>query len=538
MRALACVVGLAVVAMACGGGGSSGAGSNDGGSSEGGGGGDDGSSSGGPDGSPGMDGGGQDASQDASMHADSSSGSSSGGDSGSGDAYTGDAAPDAPVWTGTGVLATGLEATSFATIGSTIYFGGTDAAHGNELWTTDITPQGTTLVYDGCPGTCDGYRGDILQVNGQTLFGAVTSAAPGTEQTMFMLPPSGAPASLPIATDGAWQQGFAGTNLVVGSLFGLSVTDGTAAGTSSILSALGTDHPEQVYGIGSRALVVAGEANTSPVVYELFGTDGTVAGTAKLETGNSTNRSVVAASNGKGYVLDESTLLTITDGTPAGTNDVSTTFQSLGSFDVLSSGTVIFYGAVGGTGGTNGLWASDGTTTTQIGPEGPTDAAVNLGSSAIFPSGSDLLSTDGTSAGTKTLMSFSPNYVRNIGAAGSYVYFYVVPFTAQAGVQPQLWKTDGTAGGTTKVADLAFCPSSGCSQSDFLMNGIASGNTLAFEITLISSSSTFSYHLWSTAGTAATTHVISDALPNPAFLPVGTGVLFSTTADDLRYEPL
>ncbi|MGH7297631.1 MAG: hypothetical protein ACRELB_22025, partial [Polyangiaceae bacterium] len=337
---------------------------------------------------------------------------------------------------------------------------------------------------------------------------------------------------------GAWLQGFAGTSLVVGSLFGLSFTDGTAAGTTSILSALGSDHPEQVYGVGSRALVVAGEANMSPVVYDLFGTDGTVAGTAKLETGNSTNRSVAAASNGKGYVLDQSTLLTITDGTPAGTNVLGTAFQSLGSFGVLSSGTVIFYGAVGGVGGTNGLWASDGTTITQIGPEGPSDAPVNLGSAAIFPSGSDLLITDGTSAGTSTVMSFAPNYVRDIGAAGSYVYFYVVPFTAQAGVQPQLWKTDGTAAGTTLVADLTFCPSSGCSQSDFLMNGIASGSTLAFEITLYSGSSTFTYNLWSTGGTAATTHAISDALPTPAFLPVGSGVLFSTTADDFRYEPL
>src|SRR6202035_151647 len=101
---------------------------------------------------------------------------------------------------------------------------------------------------------------------------------------------------------------------------------------------------------------------------------------------------------------------------------------------------------------------------------------VNLGWVAVFPALGDVIVTDGTAAGTSTLTSFpSSDVVTVLGAAGSYVYFYTVPITAQPGVQPQLWKTDGTAAGTTLVSDLAFCASTGCGESDFyLMSGIAS----------------------------------------------------------------
>lgn len=474
------------------------------------------------------DAGGKDA-QDASLPPE---GSTDGG------IDAGDAAPDAPAWTGHGVLAAGVAATSFTTIGSTIYFGGTDAAHGDELWTTDITPQGTKLVYDACPGTCDGYDSDILQVNGHTIFAARPSS--GADPEMFLLPPSGTPTVLggTIGSfDPASHQGFAGSKLVYCTQFDLWVTDGTVAGTKS-LSGLNGDYCEEIMSVGSRVLLSAGQSGTSPVIYDLWGTDGTSAGLAKLETGNATSRTLECTSNGEGYVVTDNALLTISDGTAGGTQTaVGGVFTQLAMFGVLPSGTVIFEASTGNV-STSGLYESDGTTVAQIGTEGPDYWPMLLGSKAIFPSSSDVVVTDGTSAGTSTLKSFAPDFVRTIGAAGSYVYFYVVPFTAQAGVQPQLWKTDGTAAGTTLVMDLPLCPSSGCSDSSFSIDkGIASGSTLAFVVYLGNSPSQ-TLHLWSTGGTAATTHEISGSLSERAFLPVGSGALFSTTADDLRYEPL
>lgn len=541
-------LGLTIVAIGCGSGSGNGAGSpgptsDDGGS--------DGTSSGGPDasgddgsaggtdggghdgghdGSSPTDSGGQDA-QDASMHPDGSS------DGGPG---PGDAAPDAPAWTGYGVVATGLEATSFGMIGSTIYFGGTDAAHGNELWTTDITPAGTKLVFDACPGSCNGYQGELLQVNGHTLFGAATSSAAGAGALVFQLPPTGTPTPLyqTSGIGGAYQHaGLAGATLVYGNQFGLWDTDGTTAGTSQI-TGLGSDYPEQILGIGSHVLFTAGQAGTSPVEMDLWGTDGTSAGTVKLETGNANNRVLECASNGKGYVATDNILLTITDGTAAGTQTgVGGSFSQLAGFGVLASGTVVFQGYTGNP-ATSGLYASDGSTITLIGPEGPVVPPVNLGSSAIFAYTGDVWVTDGTAAGTSMLMSFSPKYVTTLGAAGSYVYFIAFTLTAQAGVLPQLWKTDGTTAGTTYVQDMPFCSgSSGCSDTDYYVNsGIASGSTLVFSVE--EGTGPYTFHLWSTGGTTATTHVISDALSGSPFLPVGSGVLFSTTADDLRYEPL
>jgi ELWxxDGT repeat protein len=511
-------LGLVLVAVGCSGGDSSGSPPADAGSADG--------APGGPDG------GGADSSGPG------------GGDGATADAHDGSAPPmsdggggtDAPAWTGFGVLATGVTATSFTAIGSTVYFGATEAAHGNELWTTDLTPQGTALVYDACSGSCDGYAGDIVQVNGHTLFGSKTSATPGTLPTVFVLPPSGTPTPLGSNAQvaGVYEQGYAGSTFVFGTQFGLWATDGTTAGTTTI-AGLGNDHAETILGIGTRAIFSAYQGGTSPSIYDLWGTDGTSAGTAKLETGNATSRTLECVSNGKAYVVANNVDLTVTDGTPAGTHAGLGGFTSIGTFGVMSSGTVIFE-ASGGTTATTGLYATDGTTVTMIGPEGPGYDPINLGSVAVFPSVSDIVVTDGTAGGTMTLKSFAPNFVRTIAAAGTYAYFFVMPYTAMAGVQPQLWKTDGTAAGTTLVTTMAECPASGCGDLDWgIYEGSASGNTLVFETEIGPSPLTF--HLWSTQGTAATTHVISPSVANFAFLPVGSGVLFSTTANDLRYEP-
>ena len=54
---------------------------------------------------------------------------------------------------GTSLITTVSAASNFINLNGTIYFSGTDAAHGAEIWKTDGTPAGTQLVFDMTPGT-------------------------------------------------------------------------------------------------------------------------------------------------------------------------------------------------------------------------------------------------------------------------------------------------------------------------------------------------------------------------------------------------
>src|SRR5262245_24601571 len=58
----------------------------------------------------------------------------------------------------------------FATVGATTYFAGADATHGLELWKTDGTTAGTSMVADIKPGGFSSSPRYLTNVNGQLLF--------------------------------------------------------------------------------------------------------------------------------------------------------------------------------------------------------------------------------------------------------------------------------------------------------------------------------------------------------------------------------
>jgi ELWxxDGT repeat protein len=49
----------------------------------------------------------------------------------------------------------------FVTFGNAIYFRANDRTHGVELWRTDGTAEGTTLVADLFPGPSNGVPGSL-----------------------------------------------------------------------------------------------------------------------------------------------------------------------------------------------------------------------------------------------------------------------------------------------------------------------------------------------------------------------------------------
>jgi large repetitive protein len=71
-------------------------------------------------------------------------------------------------------------APAFAVLGGRLFFRGWDPEHGDELWATDGTPEGTVLVKDILPGSGSGFPSS-LAVAGGKLFFAATDPEHGTE---------------------------------------------------------------------------------------------------------------------------------------------------------------------------------------------------------------------------------------------------------------------------------------------------------------------------------------------------------------------
>ena len=163
------------------------------------------------------------------------------------------------------------------------------------------------------------------------------------------------------------------------------------------------------------------------------------------------------------------------------------------------------------------IWISDGTAagTIQI-----TDTIKYLGygdllnGKFIFKGisphcGKEIYITDGTSNGTKLIKDINPGtensqtMATSMAAFNNYLYFAAVT----PGEGCELWKTDGTAANTVMVKDIIAGAASGIDSMGFR---IASNGT----VVLFSANTTANGNeLWTSAGTAATTNLLKDINP-------------------------
>jgi ELWxxDGT repeat protein len=292
---------------------------------------------------------------------------------------------------------------------------------------------------------------------------------------------------------------------------------------------------------------------------ELWRSDGTREGTKlvrdiKPGTGNMTNGwywRPAGLTNVGGtlyFAADDGTHgteLWRSDGTAAGTRLVRNIYPSDGSSDPYGftniAGT-LFFRADDGTHGTE-LWRSDGTAagTTLVrdinqqpsyeGNDSRPAWLTNVGGTLYFTAddgthGEELWRSDGTAAGTTLVREIVPAWLccgpESLTNVGGTLYF-----NADDGTNGlELWRSDGTAAGTVKFLDLF--PSAG--EAPSVPTGV--GGTLFFSAV----DGGHGRELWRSDGTDAGTRVARDINPgapssHPGNLTNLAGTLFFTAAD-------
>ena len=381
-----------------------------------------------------------------------------------------------------------------------LLFTANDGVHGEEIWVTDGTASGTYAL--GAIKPDQDFQADNFTVfsNGEALFPG-TGATGGSElwatdgsaagTAVFAGIPSSAHANpagaviWPSVRLGNGDVVFEDTPLAsTGSAELLWTTNGTPAGTSQI--AQFANNPAL---FGGPALVTLdnGEAmfNAFDAVdgTELWITDGSAGGTILLSDLNPgsgptilTSYRVASLGNGQDVFSASSSLgapglLVATDGTATGTS-VLHDFGAYGVYDVtaLGNGRAVFEGKDGSTG--RELWVTNGTgpgtyLLQDINPGQP--GSLDFASSQVTPpgngmalfeavdgtqglTGEELWVTDGTSAGTTRLQTFTDNtaYVDDFTSIGGGEFLFE-SYDDSTHIRT-VWRTDGSAAGTYVAA--------------------------------------------------------------------------------------
>lgn len=336
---------------------------------------------------------------------------------------------------GTISISSNIQADNLVLMNGTLFYSGsTPAAFLNtELWKTDGTEAGTSLVKEIRPGTTGASSGSSpsrLTVVGSTLFFRANNGVNGQE---------------------LWK------------------SDGTEAGTvmvKDINPGSGNGAPEYFTTVGNLLFF---QANDGVHGNELWVSDGTEAGTFMLkdlkEGSNGSILTFLRNVGGKLYVNANSQLW-ISDGTEAGT----TMLLNSNSEAMADINGMAFFASSGGMNIGPELWKSDGTVDGTVLVKDIHDGSVgsypsgfvNVNGTAFFYAndgtsfggGPELWKSDGTSEGTVRVKDIRPGDMgSNPGLMGQIDD--IVYFSANDGnYGVELWKSDGTEEGTVMAGDI------------------------------------------------------------------------------------
>ena len=384
---------------------------------------------------------------------------------------------------GTFALGTTTTAPTGVHDGNHFYFAHATSGAGRELWRTDGTQSGTTLVADVVPGPVSSSPLTIFAVaSGDLLFSAATQlgrelwgsdgTAAGTALIANLADETG-------SSQGSNARGFVDAGGFTyfaafdGAVDVLWRTDGTAAGTAMVVPP-GPDQPNNIGEIEAVGTKVFFVANTPTTGYELWVSDGTAGGTQLVDIWAGPNSSTPIALTAAADLLYFTAFNPVggrslwrTDGTLQGTVAVSYFAAGAGTLGPMApfGRGLLFAFQPFSSGLGQEPWFTDGTVagTVPLGDLSPGPAGsmpqqfAALGDRCYFtarrPDGSNrLMVTDGTAAGTIDLLAGAtgkPTDCKNLRVVRDRLF--LLGYTAALG--QELWVSDGSAAGTVPVLD-------------------------------------------------------------------------------------
>ena len=368
--------------------------------------------------------------------------------------------------------------------GSNIYYRMSTPTMGDELYITDGTLQGTSLLKDINPGMADSDALNFVTIGNDTFFSATDDGGielwktSGTTQSTVKVKeinPNGS-AEVSDLTVMAGVVYFAADDGVNGKE--LWKSDGTAAGTvmvRDINPGAGDGSPNEFAVVNGLLFMSARVANQG---FELWRSDGTSVGTTlvrDIRPGSSSSymRYLTNVSGTLFFRAEDGTSgaeLWKSNGTFAGTvlvEDINPGADSSTPGTLTNVNGSLLFTATNANG--RELWRSDGTNATTFmvkdissgGYSGPSDL-VNVGGTLYFSArdaaGTELWKSNGTSASTVRVKdivpgsgSSSPTSMTNVNG--------IIYFSATDAVEGRsLWKSDGTAVGTVMLMPFEVDP--------------------------------------------------------------------------------
>jgi len=407
----------------------------------------------------------------------------------------------------------GSDPRDMALVGTVAYFSAATTLEGRELWKSDGTASGTVLIRDILPGEASSEPQSFCAFNGHAYFQAnqgtcgaelweTDGTADGTVMVKDICPGSGssAPSAMVATSAGVY---FAAKDPEHGTE--IWRTDGTQAGTvlvKDIWPGTGNSNPGNLM-VLNETLFFTARASGNTV--GLWKSDGTDSGTVLVRAFSITPPQSLVNANGTLYFVardstEQGFELWKSNGTAAGTVLVKDIYPGAGDGyprDLINVNGMLYFSAV--------------------------DAS----------SGQELWKSDGAEAGTVLVKDVAPgqdsSLARGFVSVNGTVYF--VASDGSAGLE--LWKSDGTAGGTTLVKDI--WPGLGGAWEQWVQPQLASFNGTVFFAA--KNNPDLGYELWKSDGTSGGTVLVRDIAPtgnessNPSSFLNVNGHLIFTAAD-------
>lgn len=397
----------------------------------------------------------------------------------------------------------------FTEVGGTVLFFATTPETGRELWKTDGTAAGTSLVKDMLPGPDAFVVRRSVSAGGKLFFTFVTTG--GAELWVSDGTSAGTTVVRKWIVPGPFQPPVGDLTSFGGAVYfsvddgvhgqELWTSDGTPLGTVLVkdINLSGSSGPGSFAVLDSLLLF---QANDGVAGRELWKTDGTTAGTtavadltpgpvgtnfwgsASQQTHTGQSDTFAVAGSRAFFIASAEDFggpsLWRTDGTAAGTAQIPGSYRD--PAELTGVGSVLYFTDENEKSQPNeivgrGLWRSDGTVEGTVlvdnlrkepGMHPDPRRLIDFnGRLAFFNKNSDydehayshLWISDGTSDGTVLLSTVPLAYGNRLTVAGGILYFTGLYKEYWEGVGPrfdaELWRSDGTPEGTRVAADIA-----------------------------------------------------------------------------------